>query len=149
MQEEAQTGLRGTDLRAMRERCLQRCREMNIPVTLAMTVTAGNLPFLWEAVAFGLKLPNVRGICFQPEFGSGRTANSGSVRFNTADIILAAVGQSSNDFASKISRRCRAAIPIARRSATCSKSMGGMRSVSDFIDFTTCRVFFATKSATA
>ena len=45
---------------------------MNIPVTLAMTVTPENLPFLWAAIEFGLKFQNVRGICFQPMFGSGR-----------------------------------------------------------------------------
>ena len=64
--------LRGADLRATRERCLERCREMHLPVTLAMTVTPENLPHLWDAVAFGLRWPNVRGISFQPMFTSGR-----------------------------------------------------------------------------
>ena len=43
-QEAGQQFLRGADLRATRERCLERCREMKLPVTLAMTVTPENLP---------------------------------------------------------------------------------------------------------
>jgi hypothetical protein len=127
MQEAGQKFLRGADLRATRQRCLERCREMKLPVTLAMTVTPENLPNLWDAIAFGLEWPNVRGISFQPMFGSGRVpmnvaqaslpagspgipARSSELaagmppkpagrmpalqRLNTADIILAAVGQS-------------------------------------------------------
>ena len=44
VQEAGQQFLRGADLRATRERCLERCAEMNLPVTLAMTVTPENLP---------------------------------------------------------------------------------------------------------
>ncbi len=79
VQEPSQQFLRGADLRATRERCLECCREMNIPVTLAMTVAPENLPFLWDAIEFGLKWPNVRGICFQPMFGSGRVPAEGRV----------------------------------------------------------------------
>src|SRR6185295_15701331 len=71
--------LRGADLRATRERCLERCREMKLPVTLAMTVTPENLPFLWDAIEFGLRWPNARGISFQPMFGSGRVPSEGRV----------------------------------------------------------------------
>ena len=78
VQEAGQQFLRGADLRATRERCLERCREMKLPVTLAMTVTPENLPFLWEAIEFGLRWPNVRGICFQPMFTSGRVPGSGT-----------------------------------------------------------------------
>jgi uncharacterized radical SAM superfamily Fe-S cluster-containing enzyme len=71
-QEAGQQFLRGADLRVTRERCLGHCREMNLPVTLAMTVTPENLPSLWDAIEFGLRWPNVRGISFQPMFTSGR-----------------------------------------------------------------------------
>jgi uncharacterized radical SAM superfamily Fe-S cluster-containing enzyme len=107
---EGQKFLRGTDLRATRERCLTRCAEMNLPVTLAMTVTPDNLGFLWETIEYGLRWPNVRGVSFQPIFGSGRIPNrtvpeqltslmaskqvEATVPLNTADIILAAVAQS-------------------------------------------------------
>src|SRR5665213_572098 len=47
---EGQQSLRGADLRQTRLRCLERCREMNVPVTLAMTVTPENLPYLWASL---------------------------------------------------------------------------------------------------
>ena len=56
---------------------------MKLPVTLAMTVTPENLPFLWDAIDFGLRWPNVRGIAFQPLFASGRIPN-GPARPSTA-----------------------------------------------------------------
>jgi len=37
-----------------------------------MTVTQENLPYLWQAIEFGLQFPHVRGISFQPMFQSGR-----------------------------------------------------------------------------
>ena len=118
VQLEGQEFLRGADLRVARERCIESCAEMNVPITLAMTVTPENLPFLWDAIEFGLRWQNVRGISFQPMFGSGRTPGQLQVEgaklqvnqaraerpatfnlqpathLNTADIILAAVAQS-------------------------------------------------------
>lgn len=72
VQEEGQQFLRGTDLRALKRRALERCGEVNLPLTLAMTVTPDNLPYLWPAIEFGLPHPHVHGITFQPMFGSGR-----------------------------------------------------------------------------
>ena len=37
-----------------------------------MTVTPENLPHVWDAVEFGLRWENVRGVSFQPLFSSGR-----------------------------------------------------------------------------
>ena len=151
VQEPGQQLLRGADLRATRERCLERCREMNIPVTLAMTVTPENLPFLWAAVEFGLKFPNVRGICFQPIFGSGRIPNPStlnsqpSTHLNTADIILAAAGQSSGKL------RFEDFTPLPCGDPNCAaigyllKIGGQIRSVSDFIDFKNVQGFLGTK----
>ena len=170
VQEAAQKWLRGADLRATRERCLERCREMKLPVTLAMTVTPENLPFLWEAIAFGLKWPNVRGISFQPMFGSGRipasfkvqgsrfkvehspannvepgTLNLEPGRLNTADIILAAVGQSDGKL------RFDDFTPLPCGDPNCAtigyllKVGGQIRSVSDFIDFKDVQGFLGTK----
>jgi hypothetical protein len=144
-QEEGQRFLRGADLRATRERCLQRCREMKIPVTLAMTVTHDNLPFLWSAVEFGLDYPNVRGISFQPMFGSGRIPGGGAERLNTADIILAAVGQSAGRL------RFEDFTPLPCGDPNCAtigyllKVNGQVRSVSDFIDFTAVQGFLQDK----
>jgi uncharacterized radical SAM superfamily Fe-S cluster-containing enzyme len=169
-QEAGQHFLRGADLRATRERCLERCREMKLPVTLAMTVTPENLPFLWNAVEFGLGWPNVRGISFQPMFTSGRVpaqkraavhpagssnfpsekvnGSSGKMpeaRLNTADIILAAVGQSSGNL------RFEDFTPLPCGDPNCAtigyllKAGGRVRSVSDFIDFTKVQDFLGTK----
>jgi len=143
--------LRGADLRATRESCLERCREMKLPVTLAMTVTPDNLPYLWEAIGFGLRWPNVRGISFQPMFTSGRIPHSSALpgqppsRLNTADIILAAVGQSSGKL------RFEDFTPLPCGDPNCAtigyliKVGGQIRSVSDFIDFKNVQDFLGTK----
>ncbi|MFO1487620.1 MAG: hypothetical protein U1F65_04000 [Verrucomicrobiota bacterium] len=144
-QEAGQKTLRGADLRALRERCLERCRGMNIPVTLAMTVTRENLGHVWEAVAFGLKWPNVRGISFQPFFASGRKPALDSEPLNTADIILAAVGQSAGGL------RFEDFTPLPCGDPNCAtigyllKVDGRIRSVSDFIDFKNVQGFLGTK----
>jgi len=165
VQEAGQKWLRGADLRVTRERCLERCREMKVPVTLAMTVTPENLPFLWETIEFGLRWPNVRGISFQPMFGSGRVPGLGSgisglesrilesqtpnprpeTRLNTADIILAAVGQSDGGL------RFEDFTPLPCGDPNCAtigyllKVGGQVRSISDFIDFKDVQGFLGTK----
>jgi hypothetical protein len=144
-QEAGQKFLRGADLRVTRERCLERCAEMKLPITLAMTVTPENLPHLWDAVEFGLKFSNVRGISFQPMFGSGRVPNSQPNRLNTADIILAAVAQSSGKL------RFEDFTPLPCGDPNCAtigyllKVGGQVRSVSDFIDFKDVQGFLGTK----
>ena len=60
---ESQVALRGADLRKTRIRAIERCREINLPITLAMTVTPESLSSLWDAIEFGLGYPHVRGIC--------------------------------------------------------------------------------------
>ncbi len=159
--------LRGADLRATRERCLEACREMKLPVTLAMTVTPENLPHLWETVEFGLRWPNVRGVAFQPMFQSGRVSRIGSgvlgklqrtpaassqtpdprpkTPLNTADIILAAVAQSAGKL------RFDDFTPLPCGDPNCAtigyllKVGGEIRSVSDFIDFKNVQDFLGTK----
>ena len=161
-QEAAQRHLRGADLRATRERCLTRCAEMKLPVTLAMTVTPENLPHLWDAIDFGLRWPNVRGISFQPMFTSGRIPNGRASsplpadgahgvtrptheRLNTADIILSAVAQSSGKL------RFEDFTPLPCGDPNCAtigyllKVGGEIRSVSDFIDFKNVQGFLGTK----
>ncbi len=145
-QEAGQRTLRGADLRAIRDRAIRRCEAMGLPVTLAMTVTQDNLPHVWEAIEYGLRFPNVRGVAFQPMFLSGRTASMpGSVRLNTADVILAAVGQSGG------SLRFEDFTPLPCGDPNCAtigyllKTPLGIRSVSDFIDFTHMQGFLHDK----
>ena len=149
-QEAGQRELRGADLRAIRDRTVRRCEEMNLPVTLAMTVTADNLPHIWEAIEYGLQFANVRGVAFQPMFLSGRTGgrirNDGPEgRLNTADVILAAVGQSGGKL------RFEDFTPLPCGDPNCAtigyllKTPGCIRSVSDFIDFTQMQGFLHDK----
>lgn len=153
VQEAAQKILRGADLRATRERCIEFCADIKLPVTLAMTVTRENLPFVWDAIEFGLRWANVRGISFQPMFESGRTPQSRNQglrckteeRLNTADIILAAVGQSNGKL------RFDDFTPLPCGDPNCAtigyllKIAGGVRSISDFIDFKSVQEFLGTK----
>jgi uncharacterized radical SAM superfamily Fe-S cluster-containing enzyme len=133
-----------------------------------MTVTPENLPHLWDATEFGLRWPNVRGISFQPMFTSGRIPKLGAlafsrrvspqtkedlagetpalpVRLNTADIILAAVAQSSGKL------RFEDFTPLPCGDPNCAtigyllKVGGETRSVSDFIDFKNVQDFLGTK----
>ncbi len=152
VQLEGQQSLRGADLRTTRLRAIERCREINLPITLAMTVTPENLPFLWQAIESGLQYPHIRGISFQPVFGSGRlpnpqpaTRNLQTPRLNTADIILAAVGQSDGKL------RFEDFTPLPCGDPNCAtigyllKANGRTHSISDFIDFTQVQEFLHDK----
>ena len=157
-QEAGQRELRGADLRATRDRAIRRCEEMGLPVTLAMTVTPANLPCVWESIEYGLQFANVRGVAFQPMFLSGRTPgvegkirNDGGgmkapeERLNTADVILAAVGQSGGKL------RFEDFTPLPCGDPNCAtigyllKTPAGIRSVSDFIDFSAMQGFLHDK----
>jgi 7,8-dihydro-6-hydroxymethylpterin dimethyltransferase len=144
-QEAGQKFLRGVDLRVTCERCLARCAEMKLPVTLAMTVTPENLPNLWDTIEFGLKFSNVRGISFQPIFGSGRIPNSQLNHLNTADVILAAVAQSSGKLKFEDFTPLPCGDPNCATIGYLLKVGGQIRSVSDFIDFKNVLGFLGTK----
>jgi hypothetical protein len=146
VQLEAQHALRGADLRLLRERAIERCQQMNLPVTLAMTVVPENLAYLWRAIELGLKYPHVRGISFQPMFGSGRRSQARGARsLNTADIILAAVEQSQGGL------RFEDFTPLPCGDPNCAtigyllRVNGRVQSVSDFIDFTQVQGFLQDK----
>ncbi len=146
VQPEAQEALRGADLRNLRERALERCGEMNLPVTLAMTVVPENLAHLWSAIEFGLQFPHVRGVSFQPRFSSGRLpVTTAASPLNTADIILAAVDQSRGKL------RFEDFTPLPCGDPNCAtigyllKIGGRVQSVSDFIDFTQVQGFLRDK----
>jgi 7,8-dihydro-6-hydroxymethylpterin dimethyltransferase len=145
VQLEGQHFLRGADLRDTRRRAIELCAEMNLPITLAMTVTPENLPHLWEAIEFGLKYPHVRGVAFQPMFGSGRVPLNARTRLNTADIILAAVAQSGDRL------RFEDFTPLPCGDPNCAtigyllKANGRTYSISDFIDFAQVQGFLRDK----
>ena len=167
VQEAAQRALRGGDLRALRKRAIERCGALNIPITLAMTVTPENLPHLWETVEFGLQFPHVRGVSFQPMFTSGRVAKGSaqSTRasapsslntahcalrtphhpLNTADVILSLVAQSATRL------RYEDFTPLPCGDPNCAtigyllKIGGQTRSISDFVDFRQVQDFLRDK----
>jgi uncharacterized radical SAM superfamily Fe-S cluster-containing enzyme len=158
IQEAAQHALRGADLRAFRERAIRRCAAMNLPVTLAMTVTADNLAHMWEAIEYGLKWPNIRGIAFQPMFESGRVSTAASevtdkasvasvprTRLNTADIILSAVGQSGGKLSFDDFTPLPCGDPNCATIGYLLKTPDGPRSISEFIDFTAVQAFLRDK----
>lgn len=112
-QEAGQVALRGKDLRAMRGRVLDKCAELGIPVTLAMTVDGHNADQLGQTLSVAMGHRSVRGITFQPMFGSGRayegvnlTVNGSTSpastqvqrpptqRLSVADIVLGLIDQS-------------------------------------------------------
>jgi hypothetical protein len=142
--EGGQHALRGADLRATRESCLRTCADLGLAVTLAMTVTHENLDQLWAAIEFGLGWTHVRGISFQPRFLSGRNQPPGPTPappLNTADILLAAVGQSGNRL------RFDDFTPLPCGDPNCAtigyllKIDGQVRSIGDFVNFTEVQGF--------
>jgi len=146
VQEQGQRFLRGGDLRQMRRQAIERCAEMKLPLTLAMTVTPVNLSWLWKAIEFGLQYAHIRGICFQPLFRSGRLPPAPvDPRLNTADIIVAAVEQSNGRL------RFEDFTPLPCGDPNCAtigyllKANGRTYSVSDFIDFTKVQDFLKNK----
>ncbi len=146
VQEAGQHALRGLDLRALRERAIARAGELNLPLTLAMTVTGDNLPHVWEAIEFGLKHPHIRGISFQPMFTSGRVANPGtSGILNTADIILSCVEQSIGRIKFEDFTPLPCGDPNCATIGYLLKTPDGVRSISDFVDFAKVQGFLRDK----
>ena len=145
-QEAGQRTLREADLREIRRRAMERCGALNIPVTLAMTVTPETLVHVWAAVEFGLRYAHVRGVAFQPMFTSGRAPRDIAMRLNTADIILAAVEQAGGRL------RYEDFTPLPCGDPNCATigyllktPDGGTRSISEFIDFAQVQGFLRDK----
>ncbi len=170
-----QLDLRGADLRELRVRAIERCQQINLPITLAMTVNETNLPQLWETIEFGLRYPHIRGVSFQPMFLSGRVgqvlnrsqrvagslpanrapqeapvyaeppAGSAAARLNVADVILGAVEQSAGKL------RFEDFTPLPCGDPNCAtigyllKVKGEVRSISDFVDFAQVQGFLRDK----
>jgi uncharacterized radical SAM superfamily Fe-S cluster-containing enzyme len=175
VQAEGQRSLRGADLRSTRQRVIERCGEVNVPITLAMTVTPENLAHVWEAIEFGLRYPHIHGIAFQPMFGSGRIPGKYSVarnqysvggagarqagsrntqdrrekisqaRLNTADLLLAAVEQARGHL------RFEDFTPLPCGDPNCAtigyliRHGGRTHSISDFLDFQRLQGFLQNK----
>ena len=141
-----QLTLRGADLRAMRDRAIQRCKEINLPVTLAMTVTPENVDQLWATIELGLQHDQVRGVSFQPMFVSGRQSMSKQPRLNTADIILGLLEQSRQKLTVDDFTPLPCGDPNCATIGYLLKTGGGeCRSMSEFIDYSTMQGFLQNK----
>jgi uncharacterized radical SAM superfamily Fe-S cluster-containing enzyme len=143
--EAAQRSLRGGDLRDLKRRAVERCGEIGLPITLAMTVVPENVSDIWETIVFGLGYSHVRGVSFQPMFGSGRVgapAGDGR-RLNVADIVLSAVGQSGGRLKHEDFTPLPCGDPNCATIGYLLKIGGEVRSISDFVDFATVQGFLA------
>ncbi|HRQ88652.1 MAG TPA: radical SAM protein [Bacteroidia bacterium] len=136
--------LRGANLLDLKERAIERAGELGIPLTLAMTVIPENVDRLWDTVAFGLRHDHVRGVAFQPRFGSGRNPSGREeVRLNTADLILGLVDQSGGQLSHEDFTPLPCGDPNCATIGYLLKMDGEIRSISDFVDFGTLQGFLA------
>jgi uncharacterized radical SAM superfamily Fe-S cluster-containing enzyme len=87
--------LRGRDLRATKERALDRCAEAGLPVALVAAVDRGlNDDELGAIVRFGIAHPAVRAAVFQPVTHAGRhPVFDPRARLTNADVIRGLVEQ--------------------------------------------------------
>lgn len=140
-----QAELRGGDLRETRQEVIRRAREMDLPITLAMTVTRSNLAHLWESIAFGLSHPHIQGITFQPVFESGRrtagTRGAAVDRLTTADVLVNAVEQSAGRLTIEDFTPLPCGDPNCATIGYLLRLPGGIQSVSQFVDFTRLQGF--------
>jgi uncharacterized radical SAM superfamily Fe-S cluster-containing enzyme len=141
--EAAQRTLRGADLRDLKRRAIERCGEIGLPITLAMTVMPANLGEMWDTIELGLQYPHVRGVSFQPLFGSGRVGDPTPRRLNVADLIHAAVEQSGGRLTFGDFTPLPCGDPNCATIGYLLKIGGEVRSISDFVDFATVQGFLA------
>jgi uncharacterized radical SAM superfamily Fe-S cluster-containing enzyme len=146
VQPEGQEWLRGADLRALRQKAIERCGEAGLPVTLAMTVTRQNLGHIWAGIEFGLPHSHVHGITFQPLFGSGRLPDTAAgPPINTADILLAAIHQSGGRLRSEDFTPLPCGDPNCATIGFLLRIDGRVRSISEFLDFSGLQGFLHDK----
>jgi len=145
VQEEGQRELRGADLRAVRKRAIEVAGAFEgggLPITLAMTVTPATRDNLWDAVAFGLQYPHIRGVAFQPFFTSGRAPGiSNETPINVADVIHGLVNQSSGTLSYEAFTPLPCGDPNCATIGYLLKTEEGIRSISDYIDFSQLQGF--------
>ena len=146
IQEAGQRELRGADLRSIKEAAISRARDMQIPVTLAMTVTSANISGLWASIEYGLSLPHVRGITFQPVFVSGRQpagAQRDESPYSVADIIINAVAQSGGKLKYDDFTPLPCGDPNCATIGYLLKLEGEVKSISDLINLKSLQGFLA------
>ncbi len=142
-QEAGQVELRGKDLRSLKHDVMECCEREKVPFTLAMTVTPDNLPHLWDTVKTGLMFDTCRGVAFQPVFGSGR--GTASRRLNSADLLLACIGQSGGALGERDFTPLPCGDPNCAIIGYLLRTPYGTRSISEFVDFASVQGFLRDK----
>jgi len=150
VQEAAQKALRGLDLRKTKQRAIEVAGAMEgggLPITLAMTVTDDNLPYVWDAVEYGLQFDHVRGVAFQPFFESGRSSCNGmsSERLNPADIILSLINHADSLLSDRDFTPLPCGDPNCHTIGYLLKTAEGIRSIADYVDFSQVQGFLSNR----
>jgi len=140
-QSAGQVELRGGDFRAVRTAAIERTGAWGIPTTLAMTVTPDNLSNLGETLRFGLARNNVRGISFQPMFGSGRVHGMTAAALNVADVVLGLIDQSDGLLTARDFTPLPCGDPNCHTIGYVLRRDGQYLPVSHFVDFSSVQDF--------
>jgi tetraether lipid synthase len=95
LERETHVAIRGKDLRAEKERALERCSELGLTVTLACAVEKGvNEHEVGEVIRFGIAHQAVRAVAFQPVTHTGRHPVFDPLeRLTNADVMKLAATQ--------------------------------------------------------
>ena len=95
LEAETHLAIRGTDLRADKQRALERCAEERLTVTLVAAVEKGvNEHELGAIVRFGVAHPAVNSVAFQPVTHSGRHVEFDPLeRLTNADVMKLVAAQ--------------------------------------------------------
>jgi 7,8-dihydro-6-hydroxymethylpterin dimethyltransferase len=89
--------LRGTDLRSVKEKTVERLSDRRIFTTLAMTVAKSNSDQIGEVLDTAFATPYVGGVMFQPLFASGRSPDLDPMdRVTTTGVLERIQTQSRN-----------------------------------------------------
>jgi uncharacterized radical SAM superfamily Fe-S cluster-containing enzyme len=86
--EETHRALRGTDLRAMKRRAIERLSQARVFTTLVMTVAEVNAGEIGAVLDTAFGTPYVGGVMFQPLFASGRSPALDPMRRMTTTGVL-------------------------------------------------------------
>lgn len=93
--EQTHRELRGTDLRHVKQRAVERLSEQRIFTTLVMTVSKTNADQIGEVLDTAFATPYVGGVSFQPLFASGRAPNLDPMDRVTTTGVLERISQQS------------------------------------------------------
>jgi 7,8-dihydro-6-hydroxymethylpterin dimethyltransferase len=89
---------RGVDLRALKQRALERLSEAGVFTTLTMTASLGvNDDEIGDVVRLALETPFVGGVSIQPQFSSGRSLALDPLHRLTHGGVLARLGPQTGD----------------------------------------------------